>query len=349
MRILAKDLRKGITLRPEDLDDLWTLHAVVEPGDTVSGKTLRKIKATDSEGRVLGVSKEPVHLELRAQSVEFHEHTGVLRISGIVISGPEEVPRGSHHTFSVEPGTVITVHKEEWPAYALSRLDEAQVKRHAVVVCVLDREQAIIALFESRGTRIVAQLRGEVQRKGSPEKQRDTFFEELAAKLSDVAARHPESRVIVASPSFWREDLAALLPADVRKRAIMAGCTSATESALQELSRRPELAEALRQDRVSQEMRLVEGVLEAISTGAPVAYGRASVGGAAEASAVSVLLVSTRLIQEERSSGSREAESLMKRVEKARGEVHLIDSGHEGGRKLDSIGGIAALLRFAMG
>ncbi len=349
MRILTKDLKKGVTLKPEDLDDLWTLHAVVEPGDTVSGKTLRKIKSTDSEGRVLGVSKEPVHLELRAESAEFHEHTGVLRISGVVVEGPEEVPRGSHHTFNVEPGTVITVHKEEWPAYLLSRLDEATEKRHAVVVCVLDREQAIIALFESRGARIVAQLRGEVQRKGSPEKQHGTFFSELAGKVADVAARHPESKVIVASPSFWREDLAALLPADVRKRAIMASCTSATESALQEISRRPELAEALKQDRISQEMRLVERVLEAISTGAPVAYGRVSVEEAADASAVSLLLVSTRVLQEARSSGSRDVELLMRRVEKVRGEVHLIDSVHEGGRKLDAIGGIAALLRFAMG
>ena len=39
-------------------------------------------------------------------------------------------------------------------------------------------------------------------------------------------------------------------------------------------------------------------------------------------------------------------DSLLKKVEAARGEFIIISSLHEAGRKLDSLGGVAALLRY---
>jgi protein pelota len=39
-------------------------------------------------------------------------------------------------------------------------------------------------------------------------------------------------------------------------------------------------------------------------------------------------------------------EELLKAVETARGKVLMVSEHHEGGKKLEAIGGIAALLRF---
>jgi len=55
MRILKKELKKGrITVQTETIDDLWYLSQIVEPGDKVSGKTLRKIKHTHEYVEPLG-------------------------------------------------------------------------------------------------------------------------------------------------------------------------------------------------------------------------------------------------------------------------------------------------------
>lgn len=350
MHIIHKDLKKGILkLKIECLDDLWVLQNVIEAGDFVSGRTLRKIKATDKDGNVTRLSKEQVSLALAVEAVEFHEHTDVLRVSGVVQEGPEDVPRGSHHTFNLEPGSVITVHKREWLQYQLQRIEEAQHSARPVLVCVLDREQAFIALLERRGPRILMQLTGDVPKKAVEGKQQDTFLAEVAKNLREYLSRFPESQLVIASPSFWREELARLLPDEVQKRLTLASCTSATESALQELVRRPELAEALKQDRIYRETQLVERVLTAIATQQPVTYGASDVEQAVHAAAVSVLLVTTGYLMERRRNQAYGAlEELMKQAERLKGEVHLIDSSHDAGRKLDSIGGIAALLRFRL-
>ena len=39
---------------------------------------------------------------------------------------------------------------------------------------------------------------------------------------------------------------------------------------------------------------------------------------------------------------------LMKKVEEMKGKIFLISSGHEGGKKLDGLGGIAGLLRYKL-
>ena len=350
MRIIHKDLKHGIIkLKVEDVDDLWVLQNVIEAGDRVSGKTLRKIKATDKDGNVTRISKEHVSLSLTVENVEFHEHTGMLRVSGIVYDGPEDVPRGSHHTFNLEPRSVITIQKEAWLHYQLQRVKEAQQSGTPILVCVLDREQALFVLMERRGQRILAKLRGNVPKKAIKEKQQNTFFAEVAKKLQEYLLRYPKSQLVIASPSFWRGELAKLLPDDVQKRLTLASCTSVTESALQELVRRPELAEALKQDRIYRETQLVEQVFIALATKQPVTYGVSEVKQAITAAAVSMLLVTTEYLMESRQANAYGAlEELMKQTERLKGKVHLIDSSHDAGRRLDSLGGIAALLRFQL-
>ena len=44
MRIIRKQLQKGmVTVAVDSADDLWFLSHITEPGDTVEGKTVRKI------------------------------------------------------------------------------------------------------------------------------------------------------------------------------------------------------------------------------------------------------------------------------------------------------------------
>lgn len=45
MQLIFKDFKKGIVkIKIESIDDLWSLHLLIEPGDIISGKTIRKIK-----------------------------------------------------------------------------------------------------------------------------------------------------------------------------------------------------------------------------------------------------------------------------------------------------------------
>jgi protein pelota len=101
-------------------------------------------------------------------------------------------------------------------------------------------------------------------------------------------------------------------------------------------------AKVFGESRVGFETRIVEKLLEAIATDRPCAYGPAEVQEASDAGAIETLLVSDAVV---RHPG---IEDLMRAVESARGTVVLVSGHHEAGQKLQALGGIAALLRFAI-
>src|SRR3989338_8288443 len=108
MKLLHTDFKKGeVKVTIATLDDLWYFNQIVEKTDLVKGKTLRKINIGEETQRKQSTIKKPVFLLIEAEKVEFSKTSNVLRISGIVKQGPEDVPLGSHHTFNVEENTII--------------------------------------------------------------------------------------------------------------------------------------------------------------------------------------------------------------------------------------------------
>ena len=65
MKIIHQNLKHGeIKLKAENLDDLWYLSSIIEPGDLVRGQTERKIKLGDEGDRQQKVIKKKVTLAI---------------------------------------------------------------------------------------------------------------------------------------------------------------------------------------------------------------------------------------------------------------------------------------------
>ena len=105
MQIIKKNLRQGeVTVKVNNPEDLWFLSQVINVDDSIKGKTERKIKIGKEDDRKQSVTRKTVFLEIKAEKIEFHKYSENLRISGIILQGPDDVPRGSHHTFNIEEG-----------------------------------------------------------------------------------------------------------------------------------------------------------------------------------------------------------------------------------------------------
>ncbi len=109
---------------------------------------------------------------------------------------------------------------------------------------------------------------------------------------------------------------------------------------IQELMKRGMGAEVLKDSRVAEETELVEKLLEQVGTDGLATYGPKEVREAVKAGAVEQLLILDTMVRE------KDVESLMRSVEDARGRVTVVSELHEGGKKLESLGGMAALLRY---
>ena len=352
MKLLFKDLKKGeIKVKVENQEDLWYLSNIIEDGDLIKGKTLRKIKIGEKEQRSQKTVKKSVFIEIKCEKVEFAKDSNALRVLGKIIQAPEDVPLGTYHAFTIGEGSTAAIKKEGWLKFQLERLNEAcHEKGSKILIVVHDREEAYFALMKKYGYDILAHIKGSVQKKGVDEPIRGSFYAEVIRQIKDYADRHNINNIILASPAFWKEDLMKeLKDEELKNKIILATCSSVEKNGIEEVLKRPETREALKQDRISKEMNLVESLLEEISKNGFAAYGLIETENASFAGAVKILLITDSFIQKSRNENNYgKIDNMMKIVEKQKGEIKIISFEHEGGKKLNGLGGIGAILRYKL-
>lgn len=347
MKILYQNLKKGIVkVKPENIDDLWYLSHILDKNDFIKGQTIRKIKKQE-EGRKAQITKKRVLLTIKVEKIEFKENT--LRILGIVVEGPEDVPKASHHSFKVEENDIITITKEEWLRFQLDKLKQAtEAKIPPILICILDREEAIFSLSKPRGYKILSSIKGEVAKKEERAVAKGGFYQEIIKLLKEYINRYKINNIIVASPAFWKEDLMKeIKDKELKEKIVLATCSSVGKGAINEVLKRPEMREVLKQVRSAKEIKLVEQLLEEIAKQEKAAYGIKEVELAANAGAILQLLITDSYITKMREQEKYDIiDNIMKITDKTKGNITIISSEHEGGKKLDGLGGIAAILRF---
>jgi len=349
MRIINQNLKKNqVKIKVETLDDLWYLSHIIEAGDLVKGRTIRKIKIGEKEARRTEIVKKPVFMAIEVEKTEFKDD--VLRVSGKMTEGPEDIGKGVHHTFNFEQGTEATIIKEKWLRFQLDKLKEAaSVKQAAILICALDREEAIFALSKRFGYEFLGEIKGEVQKKEERVVAKGSFYEDIVKLLHEYSSRYKTDDIIVASPAFWKEELLKHIDADLKKKITLATCSSVGKNAINEILKRPETKEVLKKDRIAKEENMVEELFTEISKQNLAAYGIRETEKAANAGAVEKLLITDKLINKKRQEGKYEKlDSIMKTVDETKGEIHIISSEHEAGKKLDGLGGIGAILRYKL-
>ncbi|MEM0231015.1 MAG: mRNA surveillance protein pelota [Candidatus Woesearchaeota archaeon] len=347
MKILYKNIKKGIIkVRAECSDDLWVLSEVISRGDTVSGRTFRKIKLGGEDSKSESYRKE-VYLSIIVETIEFYEYGNELRISGKIINAQEDIPAGAYHTISVREGSEIEIEKKDWLNFQLEKLEQAQNRAPNLLICLCDRDSAEFYRPRFQGYEKLLQLRGEVEKKMMKSECKD-FYAEIKKAVLEYNKRLNPDKIIVASPSFWKESLSKALDCEELKgKLLYSSISSADSTSLSELMKRPEVLEVLKHDRIANEDRLVSELLEKVAKGRLAEYGIEQVRLATSLGAVDKLLVADSLISEAvRSRTYSEFEELFKNVEKMGGKVFILSSKDAPGQRLLGLSGIAATLRF---
>ena len=348
MKIIHQNLKKGIIkVKAENIDDLWYLSHIIDRNDSIKAQTIRKIQLGEKEESTTKVIKKQVTLTIKAEKIEFKDN--ILRIAGIVEQGPEDIPKASHHSFKVEENDTITITKDRWLRFQLDKLKEAtEAKIPPILICILDREEAIFALSKPRGYKILSSIKGEVAKKEERAATKGGFYQEIIKSLKEYTNRYKINNIIVASPAFWKEDLIKeVKDKELKEKIVLATCSSVDKGAINEVMKRPEMREVLKQVRAAKEIKLVESLLEEISKQDKAAYGIDEVEMAANAGAITQLLITDSFIAKMREQENYERiDNIMKITDQTKGDISIISSEHEGGKKLDGLGGIGAILRF---
>ncbi|WP_457742269.1 mRNA surveillance protein pelota [Thermococcus sp.] len=354
MQIIEEKPKEGIVkVKAETLDDLWHLYHVIDPGDVVYAKTLRKQAQRSDSLRAEKVEVIPVYLGVKAEKINFHKFANQVRVTGpIVYASREDVPLGKYHTITIEEGTVVTIQKPRWKEHHIERLKEAieASKRAKVMIVVVDDGEADIALVREYGVEMVASIRrnlGGKRYNTDRESEEKRFFHDLAKTMTELMERERIEKAIVAGPGFVKEDFHKFLREnypDLAKKVVIEDTSVTGRTGIYEVIKRGTVDRVYHENRVAKEIQLVEKVLENIARNTGLAtYGLREVEEAVNYGAVETLLVLDELLKGEH---REKVEELMEAVRYSRGEVVIVSSEHEGGEKLKALGGLAALLRF---
>lgn len=337
MRINKHDWKKGtVNVTVEGSDDIWTLSTVIEPGDTVSGSTERKIKLSETN-----VVRKRVTLTI---DVEKSTYSGnELRVLGTITHSPEDVPHGEHHSFLLVPGTRITIEKSVWPRYQKTRLEEATKSDSKILILLFDREVARFFSVTKRGVENLARMKGSVQKKEYSQSQTTNFYKELVKKTLEYEKSY--DHIVAGAPAFWREYLEKELTPELKKKTVVTTISAVEKTAIRELLARPEVKKLLKESTTLKELSLVEEALSALGKN-HLAYGLEEVKRVVDGGNVSTLLVTEGEIKKARKEEKgEELERLLLQCESSRGEVHIL-TAEEATGKIDGLGGVVAVKRW---
>jgi protein pelota len=356
MQIINSDFKKGhAKIKINSGEDLWTVSQIIDPKDLVKGSTFRKIKIGEENARNQAVVKKPVTLTIEVEKVDFHKYTNSLRVSGKIVEGPEDIPKGSHHTIDVDEGSIIKIMKEEWLNFQIEKLKEgAKEKLSKVLIVAMDRDEACFAVMKKYGYEYLGEIEGKVQNKRIQDKtvKEKEFYEDLIKKIQEYVKRFDIEYLILGSPAFWKDELYKELKKkdnEVAKKVTLATCNAFGKNAINELLKRDEVRQVLKNDRIVREANIVEELLLGIKKGDTAVYGIRQTRDAAEAGAIKTLLITNKFLQKMREEDKyKDLEYMMKLVEKNKGSIIIISDDHDGGKKLNGITGIGALLRYKL-
>jgi len=343
VKVLRKDPRDGVVkLRLQSVDDLWHLENLLEKGDLVRSVTYRRREEQTDKIRPERMDKVRMVLAVRVETVEFHEFDLRLRVSGVIEEGPQDLSK--HHTFAFTVDEDLEIQKV-WTPTQLRRIEEAveATEKPLVTFLAIDDEEAVIAQLRQYGVREVAAIRAPRAGKMYPAKdERDEHYREVLETLRRADLGHS---LVILGPGFERERFgkwAAEKDPVLLSRAVQHGTSQGGMRGVMEALRSGAGAKVFEESRVGMETRLVERLLEVIARDGPATYGPQQVRHAVEVGAVETLLVADSRVRD------TAVEDLIRRVENARGRAVILSTRHEAGKKLEGLGGLAAILRYKL-
>jgi protein pelota len=343
--------RDRVTVVPENVDDLWHLSYVLEPGDFVEGDTTRRIQRNDEQMRDTGGEREHLHVTLSVEDVEFARFANRLRVGGEIVGCSREDQLGHHHTLNVEERSEITIEKQLKPDQR-DRLKEAEeaTENPDVAIVTVEEGAAYIHTVAQYGTEEYASFTRPTG-KGEYARPRAELFDEVGSALShlDVDA------VILAGPGFTKNDARDYIADEYREAAERIVKTVDTagvgDRGVHEVLKRGAIDDVQQETRIAEESRLIDDLMDGMATGEKVAYGIDEVAEAAEFGAVDELLVlDSRLRDERQGRGDWEVDvnDVIEAVEQKGGSVTVFSAEFAPGQQLKNLGGIAALLRYRL-
>ena len=369
----AIDEDSGVSLLIGEAEDMWHANNLIAVGDVVHAPTLRKVTTTTATGSTVGKSVR-TNLSVKVKSTFFDPLASELKISGTVVNENEWVSVGQHHTITLKyekADIKFTIWKSAgWDSVALQTLREAlsEDRPEAVVAVVMQEGLANVCLITDFRTVVKQRVESPIPRKRSSARDAAggmaAFFEKTLSALRGAADFTMPRTLLLASPGFVAQDFRAHMQSEAARTAdktlqrmardaVVVHSSTGHVHSLNEVLKSAEVQKTMRDTRFTTETMLMDQFYDRLRKDDGKAwYGTKPVEKAVADGAVGrgggVLLVNNAFFRSMDVATRKKYVALVDKVKEDGGEARLLSSDHESGKRLDALGGIAAILTYPM-
>lgn len=375
MRLIKQNIERDgsgtITLFPEEPEDMWHAYNLIAPTDLLRASAIRRVTTESSTG---STSSTRVHITLliRVTTIDFDPQAGQLHVSGRVAEENKWVKVGAYHTLDLELQRNFTLEKSEgWDSVALDVVKEAvkQDKEGTVPAVVMQEGLANICLITEHQTVLKQRVETGIPRKrsgraGDHDKGLTRFYQiTLETLLRHVDITQPRP-LLLTSPGFTAAGFQKYIIDEATRtanKAVLANksnfvvihSSSGHLHSLNEVLKSPEVLAKLSDTKYARETRFMDDFMTLLRKDDGRAwYGPSEVEKAVEKGAVGrgggVLLISNALFRSQEIGTRKRWVALVDKVKEDGGEARVLSSDHESGKRLEGLGGIAAILTFPL-
>lgn len=382
---IDRDGSGSVTLCPEEPEDMWHAFNLIRPTDLLTAKALRRVTDKSASTGSTRSENVQLNLKIRVKSLDFDAQAGQLHVSGQIAAETKYTKIGQFHTLDLELQRNFTLEKdaqdgEGWDSVAREQLAEAtdQTRGTEAVAVVMHEGLANICfvtqfqtVLRQRIEHTVPRKRAGAGRSADHDKGLQKFFnvvlDTLMRQLTTLLENKPGATfpILLASPGFTAagflkhiNEVATsksdkLLQDLVKRKAFLIVHTSSGHlHSLNEVLKSPEVLVNMKDTKYAKETELMDKFFELLRKDDGRAwYGPQEVDRAVEKGAVGrgggTLLISHSLFRSQDIATRRRWVRLVDRVRDVEGgDVRILSSDHESGRRLEGLGGVAAILTF---
>lgn len=335
---------------PEDSDDLFTLRRVIEQGDNIIADTTRVVKQESEYGRPDKGERVKVRLTIRVDRIELDSAVDRLRVAGtITITSNELVSKGVHHALSVQPGDSLTIDKDRrWQDVELKLLRKSGDGASFVLVAI-DTQEAAVAKVSGTHVKIIPNIYSGQSGKRYQTKNisLETFFTDTTKTVISVLGE--SDKVIVFGPGETRRRFYNALDKNgvPKERAQVAdGVDVAGEDGIFVFLRSPAMKDAMSTSKLAAVSSILDRIMLMVNRGEnKFAMGMKEVEEAIKIKAAEAVIFSDSIF---RNSDEAAVVKMLNTAESYGAKTYAVDSSTDIGLRVSSLGGIVAVLRFAI-
>ena len=335
---------------PEDSDDLFTLRRIVEPGNYIIADTTRVVKQEKEYGRPERGERVKVRLSIKVDQVELDSSVDRLRISGNITNTDNElVSRGTHHALSVQAGDMITIDKDRrWQDVELKLLKKSG-DGASFILLAIDTQEAAVARVSGTHVKIIPNIYSgqSGKRYATKNPSLDAFFADAAETILPVLGEN--DRIIIFGPGETRRRFYNALEKNglPKERAqVVDGVDVAGEDGIFVFLRSQQARDAMSASKLAAVSSMLDQVMQMVRKGENrFAMGLKEISEAATAKAVEAVIFSDSVFK---SADEGEVVKLLNAVESHGAKTYAVDSSTDMGLRVSSLGGMVALLRYAL-